>query len=93
MKKVVRPPLQRSWTSPVGEGFQLELRTTLKGLIHQVVTIVADEKDESLWAQIESGEFLVQVPISLLRDVLDEAVGEVHSEAWYDRQLPPGSEA
>jgi hypothetical protein len=93
MKTVVRPPLQRIWASPVGEGFQLELTATLKGLVHQVVTIVADEKDESLWAQIESGDYLVQIPASVLQDVLNDAVGQVHSEVWYDRQLPPESEA
>ena len=93
MKTVVRPSLQRIWASPVGEGFQLELTATLNGLVHQVVTIVADKKDESIWVQIEAGDFLVEVPISVLRGVLDDAVGQVHSEVWYDREPPPESEA
>jgi len=93
MKKIARPELQVTWISPVGEEFQLEISATINGLVHQIVTIVADEQDESLWAQVSSGDTQVQIPLAVLRDTLDAAVGQVHSEIWYDKQLPSGSEA
>ena len=93
MKKIARPEPQVIWSSPVGDGFQLEISATIDGLLHQLVTIVADDQDESLWAQVSSGDTQVQIPLAVLRDALDAAVGQVHSETWYDKQLPSGSEA
>ncbi|MGX5673996.1 hypothetical protein [Thermomonas fusca] len=93
MKKIARPEPQVTWISPVGEGFQLEISATINGLLHQLVTVVADDQDESLWAQVSSGGTEVQIPLAVLRDALDAAVGQVHSESWYDEQLPTDGEA
>ena len=92
MKNVIRPELQIAWTSPVGEGFQLEISATINNLVHQLVVIVADE-DESLWAQVSVGDCDVQIPLAVLRDTLSSAIGQVHSESWYDKQLPPEGDA
>ena len=93
MKNIVRPKLRSDWSSVVGEGMQLEISATIDSLGHQLVTILADEKDESLWVQVYAGDTAVQIPIAILRDALDAAVGEVHSENWYDKHLPPAGEA
>ena len=93
MKSIVRPELRSDWSSVVNGGMRLEISATIDGLGHQLVTILADEKDESLWVQVYAGGTAVQTPIGVLRDALDAAVGEVHSENWYDKHLPPGHEA
>ena len=71
----------------------MEISATINGLLHQLVTVVADDQDESLWAQVSSGGTEVQIPLAVLRDALDAAVGQVHSESWYDEQLPTDGEA
>ena len=93
MEKFTRPELRTDWASLVDGGMRLEISATIDGLGHQLVTILADEQDESLWVQVYVGEVAVQIPAALLRQALDDAVGEVHSENWYDRNMAPGRDA
>lgn len=92
-EKFSRPELRTAWASVVDGGMRLEVSATIDGLERQLVTTLADEQDEALWVQVYVGSIAVQVPASLLRKVLDDAVGEVHSENWYDRNKPPGHDA
>ena len=92
MKKILRPELRSDWSSVVDGGMQLEISATINGLVHQLVTIIADEQDESLWVQVYVNDVAVQIPIETLREALYAAVGEVHSESWYDKNPPPGRE-
>ena len=54
--------------------------------------MVADEKDESLWVELEVGDSLVQVPIDAFKKLNESAVGEVHSEAWFQRNVEGASD-
>jgi hypothetical protein len=93
MEKFSRPELRTDWASVVDGGMRLEVSATIDGLEHQLVTILADEQDEALWVQVYVGDIAVQIPAALLRKALDDAVAEVHSENWYDRNRPPGRDA
>ncbi|MGO4775080.1 hypothetical protein AB4084_06105 [Lysobacter sp. 2RAB21] len=85
--------MRTDWASVVVGGMRLEVSATIDGPEHQLVTILADEHDEALWVQVYVGDIAVQIPAALLRKALDDAVGEVHSENWYDRNEPPGRDA
>lgn len=93
MEKFTRPELRTDWASLVDGGMRLEISATIDGLEHQLVSILADEQDESLWVQVHVGDVDVQIPANLLRQALDDAVGKVHSESWYDRNMPSGRDA
>ena len=93
MENFTRPELRTVWASLVDGGMRLEISATIDGIGHQLITILADEQDESLWVQVYVGDTAVQIPASLLRKALDDAVGEVHSETWYDHNMPPGRDA
>ena len=93
MEKFTRPELRTDWASLVDGGMRLEISAIVDGLGHQLITILADEQDESLWVQVYVGDVAVQIPAKLLRQALDDAIGEVHSENWYDRNMPPGRHA
>ena len=72
---------------------QLEISATVDDLGHQLLTIVADETDESLWIKVFAGDTPVQIPFAVVQEALQAAAGEVHSESWYDKNLPPGRDA
>lgn len=93
MKEAVRPELRREWASVVDGGMQLEISATVDGREHLLVAVLADEQDESLWVQVHAGDTPVQIPLAVLREVLNAAVKEVHSESWYDKNLPPARDA
>jgi len=93
MKKSIRPQIRQDWSSVVDGGMQLEISATVDGLGHQLLTILADEKDESLWVKVFAGDTPVQIPFALVLEALQAAVGEVHSETWHDKNLPPGRDA
>jgi hypothetical protein len=84
---LVRPEAQLQWLGTVNDGKQLELFAEIEGLMQPLITLVADDADESLWFEIRSGEHLVQVPVSQIQRMLEMARGEVHSEAWYEANV------
>ena len=86
MLKPIRPKVELLWLSTVGRGRELEVHTEFGGIGHVVATIVADESDESLWVQLDVGQTQIQVPVAVFRNALASA-GEVHSEAWFKRNL------
>lgn len=88
MKKTIRPVIQSDWLATVDNGMQLEISTAVKGIRHPLLTIIADDKDESLWVEIGVGETVVQIPFELIQSTLNAAVDQVHSESWYDKNLP-----
>ena len=83
------------WASSVGAGMSLEISALVDNRLHLLVTLLARDDDESLWVQVQAGDALVAVPLPLMQKLLNEAVGQVHSEAWYDRRFAAqeGSEA
>ena len=86
-RQAIRPEVELLWLSTVDQGRQLELSTRFGGLGHTIATVVADEKDESLWVELEVGDSLVQVPIDAFRQLLESALGEVRSETWFQRNV------
>jgi len=93
MTAPLRPEPEQSWIDVTGGGMRLELSATIEGLRHDLVVVLADERDDSLWVQLRAGKHDVQIPLALLRSALDAAATDVHSEAWFDRNLPPESTA
>lgn len=93
MKRIIRPELRSYWCSVADEGLQFEISAGIDGLEHQLVTILADEQDESLWVEIYVNDIAVQIPIETLRDAIDAAIGGVRPESWYDKNLPSGGDA
>lgn len=84
-KNIIRPKTELLWISSVGDGFQLEISSHIDNLTYPLARIVADEADESLWFEIYIDEKIVQIPLDIIREVLESAPGNVHSEIWYDK--------
>ncbi|MBB4130981.1 MULTISPECIES: hypothetical protein [unclassified Xanthomonas] len=86
MNETLRPPLSRLWSPDQDGGMSLQLSATVDGREHAVLTVVADAQDESLWIALPAGGTQVQIPLAVLRQVLEVAAEEVHSAAWFARQ-------
>jgi hypothetical protein len=86
-RPIIRPNVRLQWLGTVDAGKQLELFAEIEGIGHSLITIVADEKNESLWFEFEIGKHLVQVPLALIQEMLKAAPDEVHSEAWYEKNV------
>ena len=94
MSNVIRPKIEMLWLSAVNGGMQLEFNTHLNGLSCPLARIVADNNDESLWLELYAENQVVQIPLALVKDAMESARNEVHSESWYDRnpsQDSPGA--
>ncbi|WP_355508588.1 hypothetical protein RZV16_16515 [Xanthomonas cannabis] len=48
--------------------------------------MLADPQDESLWVALQVDGRLVQIPLTVLRQVLEVAADEVHSAQWFADQ-------
>jgi hypothetical protein len=83
-KTFIRPKFEFLWFSTVDQGKRLELRSEIDGAHHELLTIVADEQDESLWLEMLVENKLVQVPLAAVQAALADAHGNVHSEAWHE---------
>lgn len=83
----IEPDTRLQWFGAVDAGKQLELFAEIDGKGHSLITVVASDLDESLWLEFEAGHHLVRVPLSRVREMLEVAPGNVHSEAWYEKNL------
>ena len=92
MENILRPEVRSDWVAAVGAGMRLEISATVNGLCHQLVIVLADERDESLWVQVFAGDTAVQIPIDVLQNALKAAVGEVRSENWCDKNQKSDAE-
>ena len=88
---LVNPDVQLVWSSPPGEGFQLEITCVMGTQGYNIASFVADSADESLSLELNVGDSRIRIPLAVLEDAIQAAKKDVHSEAWYDRQ--PDSEA
>jgi hypothetical protein len=88
----IRPELHSDWAAVLHGGLQYEISAEVDGAIQPLVKVVADDADESRWVQVQAGAAVVEIPIAYLRDALAAADAEVHSESWYQRNLPPDQE-
>ena len=84
--KVTRPKTELIWFSTVEDGKKLVINTNDGDLSHDLVTITADDTDESLWFEMQNDQ-LVQIPLAVIKEALEVAAGEVHSETWYEKNV------
>ncbi len=59
---------------------------SIAGREHEVLTVLADPRDEALWVALQVGDTRVQIPLDILRKALEVAAEDVHSAAWFARQ-------
>lgn len=85
--KVIRPKTELIWFSTVEDGKKLVINTNDGNLSHDLVTITADDTDESLWFEIMQNDQLVQIPLTVIKEALEVAAGEVHSEIWFEKNV------
>ncbi|MCL6416910.1 hypothetical protein MIB92_14710 [Aestuariirhabdus sp. Z084] len=88
MKKI-RPETELLWFGTVDDGKKLVINSTIDNLSWDLVTISADDKDESLWFEIELDGKIVQIPLDQVKKAIESAPGEVHSESWYENNVYP----
>lgn len=91
-RQAIRPDTCLQWLGTVDEGKQLELYTEIEGVGHILMTVLADDSDESLWLEFVSGKHVVQIPLLKIIEMLKAAPNEVHSEAWYENNVYPNIE-
>ncbi|WAT15627.1 hypothetical protein [Xanthomonas fragariae] len=92
MTETLRPPLSRVWSPEPDGGMSLQLSAGIDGREHEVLTVQADPHDESLWVVLHAGGRQVQIPLPVLRQVLEVAAEDVHSADWFARQDAEASE-
>lgn len=83
--EIIRPEIKLIWFGTADEGKKLVIGTGIGDLI----TIVADDKDESLWFEVQVGDKIAQIPLEKIREAIESALGEVHSESWYENNVYP----
>ncbi|MCC4634354.1 hypothetical protein ACFFJ4_18195 [Xanthomonas dyei] len=86
MTEPVRPSLSRLWSPEPDGGISLQLSANIDGREHAMLTVLADPQDESLWVALQAGATPVQIPLVVLRQLLDVAAEDVHSAAWFAQQ-------
>ncbi len=85
--EILRLTTELLWFGTVDDGKKLLVNATLDGKSYDLATIVADDKDESLWFEIYVGEKIVQIPLHVIQKAIESASGEVHSESWYEKNI------
>ena len=91
--QTTRPPITLSWLGTVSQGKQLELGATIDTENLILATIVADDTDESLWFELYIENQAVQIPLEAISKAIEAAKQDVHSEAWYEKNVYPSSES
>lgn len=87
--KIIRPNTEIRRFGTADEGKKLLINADIEGVSYDLVTICADNEDESLWFEIVVNDNLVQIPLSVVREAIESASGEAHSESWYEKNVYP----
>ena len=90
--QTTRPPVTLSWLGTVSQGKQLELGATTDTESLILATIIADDADESLWFELYIENQAIQIPLEVISKAIEAAKQDVHSEAWYEKNVYPNSE-
>ena len=90
--QTTRPPVTLSWLGTVSQGKQLELGATTDTESVILATIIADDADESLWFELYIENQAIQIPLEVISKAIEAAKQDVHSEAWYEKNVYPNSE-
>ncbi len=83
----IRPSTELLFLGAVDDGRKLLINAKADGVSYDLATIVADDKDESLWFEIYVGEKVVQIPLHLIKEAIEAAPDGVHSESWYEKNI------
>ena len=89
MTKTIRPKTELLWFITVDDGKKLLINAEIDGISYDLITITADDKDESLWFEVEVAGSIVQIPIEQIKKAITSASGEIHSESWYEKNVYP----
>ena len=87
---VIKASAYLQFTSPTGEGFQLEICAAdetgalLRDASYPLATILADDQ-EVRWFEFSTPNGLVRLPLAEIERAIEVAKPDVHGEAWYDR--------
>jgi hypothetical protein len=85
--KIIKPKTEILYLGTVDQGKQLAINFSDSTTSYDVLTILADDKDESLWIELEVGNSLVQIPIEIVERAIKLAREDVHSESWYEKNV------
>jgi len=81
MNKVIRPKTNCDWIDATNNGMHLVLSGEVEGLVQELIRIVADENDQSLWVQIYVNEAIIQIPYQIVKHMVEASIEGVHSES------------
>ena len=84
MKRAIRPNTNCDWIDATNNGMNLVLSAEVDGFVHDLIRVVADENDESLWVQIYVKDTIIQIPYQTVKSMIEASPEGVHSESWYD---------
>ena len=87
--ETLRPKIRVDWVATPDQGRRLEISAESKGTAYELLSVVADEVDESLWIEFFVEGKCVQIPYSVLVDAVNIAPSGVHSEVWYEKHIYP----
>jgi hypothetical protein len=86
------PTISTTWAGMHGEGMQLELSCEFTGEKRYFASFIADPADETLSLELTVHGQPIRISLVQLESLIAVAKKDVHSEAWYDKQLPSGSD-
>ena len=84
---IIRPKAELLSFGTVDDGKKLLINTVINGKSNDIVTITADDSDESLWFEIVVEDKIVQLPLELVKRAIELAPEDVHSETWYEKNV------
>jgi len=86
------PTISTTWAGMHGEGMQLELSCEFTGEKRHFASFIADPTDETLSLELTVHGGSIRISVTQLESLIAAAKKDVHSEAWYDKQLPSGGD-
>ncbi|ABC30149.1 hypothetical protein HCH_03399 [Hahella chejuensis KCTC 2396] len=91
MKRFKNDEIATQFVSDFGMTLELFIDTGNESIDESVdyplLKFYADEESEEKFVEFWSGKELVQIPVSKLREALELVDKEVHSEAWFEKNV------
>lgn len=91
MKRIKEDEVKTQVVSDFGMTMELFVQTGDHAIDNAVdyplFKVYADDETEEKYLEVSSGGQLIQLPIEKVKQFLLAAETEVHSEAWYDKNV------
>lgn len=91
MKRFKKEDVKSQVVSDFGMTAELYIETGKRSvdeaLDYPLLKVYADENSEEKYVEISSNGNLIQIPMEAMKDFLSFAEKEVHSEAWYEKNI------